>query len=58
MASDTSDGNLTYREQDVDERLDEHDRRISRLEKASLIVLGYGIAEGSSIIETLAALVI
>lgn len=41
---------LTYREQDVDDTLDEHGTRIKRLEKAVLIMLGYGIAEGSDIL--------
>jgi len=36
---------LTYREQAVEESLDEHDRRISRLEKALLIAMGYVLAD-------------
>jgi hypothetical protein len=49
---------LSYRERDVDESLDEHDRRISRLEKAGLIALGWGIAESSALTDTLLSLVI
>jgi hypothetical protein len=36
---------LTYREQAVEDALDEHDRRISRLEKALLIAMGYVLAD-------------
>lgn len=31
----------TYREQDVDDTLDNHDTRLSRLEKAAFIGAGY-----------------
>lgn len=43
----------SYREQSVDEALDEHDRRITRLEKAGLVVLGYAIAEFPSTVSKL-----
>jgi len=41
----------TYRQQDVDATLDDHDQRISRLEKAFLVGIGYGLAEGYNIVE-------
>lgn len=44
---------LSYREQDVDETLDEHAARIGRLEKVALIGMGYGLAEGSNIVTDL-----
>ncbi|AGF91193.1 hypothetical protein HAPG_00007 [Halorubrum phage GNf2] len=44
----------TYRQQDVDETLNDHDTRISRLEKLALLVVGYGIAEGGNIVTELA----
>jgi hypothetical protein len=40
----------TYREQDVDETLDDHEYRIGRLEKGGLIVAGYGLSEGWAIV--------
>lgn len=40
---------LTYRKQDVDETLEEHDRRITRLEKAAYIGLGYVLATSPEI---------
>lgn len=54
MASDSS-YEPSYRQKSVDGTLDEHEKRITRLEKAGLIVLGYSIAEGSGIVETFAA---
>lgn len=47
----------TYRQQDVDDTLDEHDRRLSRLEKAVLVGFGYGLAEGYEIIEIITGLI-
>ena len=44
----------TYRQQDVDDSLDDHDTRISRLEKFALLVVGYGIAEGGNIVTEIA----
>lgn len=49
---------LSYREQDVDKTIDDHDRRISRLEKAGLIALGWGIAESSQLTDMLIGLVV
>lgn len=40
---------LSYREKDVDAKLEEHDRRISRLEKAGLVALGWGISESAEL---------
>jgi len=45
----SADERLSYRERDVDETLDDHDRRLSRLEKVALVGVGYGIAEGWNI---------
>lgn len=47
MASGSSQYERSYRERDVDETLDEHDYRISRLEKVALMGIGYGIATGA-----------
>lgn len=47
--------NPTYRQKDVDTTLDEHDTRLSRLEKAALIALGYGIADGGEMLTEIAA---
>jgi len=42
----TSDSSsLTYRERHVDNQLDDYDRRISRLEKATLIGAGYAFSQ-------------
>lgn len=41
----------TYRQQDVDHTLEDHEQRIGRLEKAVLVGIGYGLAEGYEIIE-------
>lgn len=59
MASETAASGYdpTYREEHVEERLDDHDRRISRLEKAALIGLGYGLASGSEVIQNLVQLI-
>lgn len=56
IVSDTSVEDLSYRENDVDQTLDEHDRRISRLEKIALIGIGYGLAEGSAFITDITSL--
>jgi len=42
-----------YRKKNVDERLDDVERRITRLEKVALVTLGYGLATGADIITTL-----
>lgn len=47
----------TYRQQDVDNTLDDHEIRISRLEKAVLIGIGYGLAEGSQLIVDMTRLI-
>lgn len=55
MASqDSATYDPTYREQEVDSTLQDHDVRISRLEKVALIGIGYGIAEGSNIVTDIA----
>ena len=46
----------TYRQQDVDSTLDEHDNRITRVEKALLIVAGYGLADGWSLVSDVVGL--
>lgn len=40
----------TYRQQDVDGTLENHETRISRLEKAGLIAVGYAAASGYDIV--------
>lgn len=47
------DQRLSYREQGVDDTLDEHEHRIKRLEKIALVGIGYGLAEGSNIVTDL-----
>lgn len=51
MAKDDVSYEPTYREQDVDETLDNHDTRLSRLEKVALLGIGYGLAEGNQLIQ-------
>jgi len=51
MATDDVSYEPTYREQDVDETLDNHDTRLSRLEKVALLGIGYGLAEGNQLIQ-------
>jgi hypothetical protein len=46
----------TFRQERVQQRLEDHDTRISRLEKAGLMVVGYGLAEGAQIIDALTSL--
>jgi hypothetical protein len=50
MSSDGSADGLTYRERDVDDTLDDHESRISRLEKVALVGVGYGLASGANIV--------
>lgn len=50
-------GHLSYRERDVVETLDEHDRRINRLEKAGLIGMGYALAQGGDLATALVGLI-
>jgi len=47
----------SYRERDVDERLDDVEHRITRLEKAALIGLGYAIASGADIVVEMTKLI-
>jgi len=47
---------LTYREQAVEDTLDEHDRRISRLEKALLIAMGYVLADQDVLLDAVLGL--
>lgn len=47
----------TYRQRDVDDTLDNHDTRLSRLEKIALIGAGYGLADGWNIVESLVQLI-
>lgn len=49
---------LSYRERDVDDTLDNHDRRITRLEMAGLVALGWGIAESSQLTDALLSLIL
>lgn len=49
MVSETSrnKSQLSYRERDVDDTLDDHENRLNRLEKVMLVAFGYGIASGA-----------
>ncbi|WP_226041176.1 hypothetical protein [Natrinema sp. DC36] len=47
----------SFRDKQADERLDEHDARISRLEKGSLIALGFFVAQGNEIADTVIAFI-
>jgi hypothetical protein len=49
---------LTYREQAVEEELDDHDRRISRLEKALLIAVGYVLADQNVLLDPILGLLL
>jgi hypothetical protein len=49
---------LSYREKDVDETLNDHDRRITRLEMAGLVALGWGLAESTQLTDALLSLVL
>lgn len=40
----------TYREKDVDDTLNDHEERLTRLEKIALIGIGYGLAEGATLV--------
>lgn len=56
MAADKPTYEPSYRQQSVDDTLDSHDRRISRLEKGALIIGGYLIAEGANVVEQFSVL--
>lgn len=56
MASEEETYEPTYRQQDVDHTLSDHERRITRLEKVALLGVGYGLAEGSNIVTQFAGL--
>jgi hypothetical protein len=49
---------LTYREKAVEEELDDHDRRISRLEKALLIAVGYVLADQGVLLDPVLGLIL
>lgn len=49
---------LSYREQAVEEELDDHDRRISRLEKALLIAVGYVLADQNVLLDPILGLLL
>jgi hypothetical protein len=53
MVSDEQSYEPTYRQQNVDSTLSNHESRISRLEKMALIGIGYGLAEGSNLVTKL-----
>lgn len=53
----SSNADRTYRERSVDEALEEHDTRISRLEKGALIAIGYGLHDGGTLVSALFQLV-
>lgn len=60
MSSSGAEGRVyepSYRQQDVDETLDDHDRRINRLEKGALVALGYVTADAPDVARELIGLV-
>lgn len=44
---------LSYRERDVDEKLDDHEQRITNLERAKLLGIGYLLAKAPDIAASL-----
>jgi len=56
MAADVE--QLNYRERSVDETLQEHERRITRLEKVTLVGIGYVLSDANLLIEPLLALLL
>lgn len=58
MGADKAPYSPYYRQQDVDRTLDDHDSRIERLEKAGLVVLGYGVAEGANVVYDIGSLLL
>lgn len=53
MAADVE--QLNYRERSVDETLQEHERRITRLEKVTLVGVGYVLSDADLFVEPLVA---
>lgn len=49
---------LSYREKVVEEELDDHDRRISRLEKSLLIAVGYVLADQNVLLDPILGLLL
>lgn len=47
-----TDNRLSYRERDVDETLDDHEARITTLERAKLLGIGYLLSEAPNIAGT------
>lgn len=56
MAADVE--QLNYRKRSVDETLQEHERRITRLEKVMLVAIGYVISDAGLFIEPLLMLLL
>jgi hypothetical protein len=48
-----TDNRLSYRERDVDETLDDHEKRITTLERAKLLGMGYILAKAPEIAATI-----
>lgn len=46
----------SYRQEDVDETLQEHEQRISRLEKLAYIGIGAGLVRGGELMANLSGL--
>jgi hypothetical protein len=46
----------SYRQSNVDTTLDDHETRITRLEKIALIGFGYLVADGAEIVSTFSSL--
>jgi hypothetical protein len=47
----------SYRQEDVDTTLEDHERRITRLEKVALVAAGYFVADGAEIAQVFMGLV-
>lgn len=56
--ADEASAELSYREESVDSAIDNHEKRISRLEKAFLIGVGYVLADQDMLFEALLGLVL
>jgi len=58
MGSANNNGhNLSWRERDVDEKLDDHEQRITTLERAKLLGMGYLLAKAPEIAASLGGVI-
>lgn len=58
MGAEESTVELSYREQSVDDAINNHEKRISRLEKAFLIGVGYVLADQDMLFEALIGVIL